>query len=147
MKAILSAALSASVMAGCASTVKTSGELMKLPPEKLLEVDFTASVPASIAYENILAKARRCWSGAHRIVVIEEAPFGKDIAVARIAVKTPGALLIPRMMMTVIEITPEGQAAARLNGRSLRSKIRSFNPQADLPNLKLWAEGTDIPCG
>lgn len=133
-------------MAGCASTAKTSGELMKLPPEKVMEVDFTASVPASIAYENILAKARRCWNGAHRVVVIEEAPFGDDIAVARIAVKTPGAILIPRMMMTVIEITPEGEKA-RLNGRSLRSKIRSFNPQADLPNLKQWAEGTDVPCG
>jgi hypothetical protein len=147
MKAILSAVLSASVMAGCASTAKTSGELMKLPPEKVMEVDFTASVPASTAYVNILAKAHRCWSGAHRIVVIEEAPFGEDIAVARIAVKTPGAILIPRMMMTVIEITPEGQTAAHLNGRSLRSKIRSVNPQADLPNLKQWAEGTDVPCG
>lgn len=134
-------------MAGCASTAKTSGELMKLPPESVMEVDFTVSVPAPIAYKNILAKARKCWNGSHRVVVIEEAPFGEDIAVARVAVKTPGAILIPRMMMTIIEITPEGEKAARLNGRSLRSKIRSFNPQADLPNLKHWAEGKDVPCG
>jgi hypothetical protein len=146
MKTIISAVISVLLMAGCASTSRSTGQLMKLSAEKVIEVDFTASVSAAVAYGNILSKAQKCWNGSHRVVVIEATPFDADDGYARIAVRTPGEILIPRMMITVIEIFPDGENIVRLTGRSLRSKIRNFNPAADLPHLKQWAEGNAAPC-
>lgn len=143
MKAIsiLGAAL---VLAGCASPPNTPAELMNLQRDKVSEIRQTASVAVPVAYKNLLAKTQQCWRGYHRVV--EADPFDPESGYARIALRTSGDMLVPRLVLTVIEIQPEGKNATLLTGRSLKGKGRTLVPQGDLPNLHLWAEGKDVAC-
>lgn len=146
MKTTIPLLLSALLTTACASPPMASSLLASLRPEKVVEVDFDLSVPASVAYRNIFAKAQQCWGRSHRSLIVERDAFNTQGGFGQISVSSSPEILIPAMVMTVIQIYPDG-SEVRIRGRSLKSKVRNFDPEMDLPNLKYWAEGKDIPCG
>lgn len=147
MKTTIPLLLCALLSTACASPPLASSLLASLRPEKVVEVDFDLSVPAAVAYRNIFAKAQQCWGRSHRSLIIERDAFNTQSGFGQISVSSAPDIMIPAMVMTVIEIYPGVGSEARIKGRSLKSKVRNFDPEMDLPNLKYWAEGKDIPCG
>jgi hypothetical protein len=141
MKTMLSFIAFLSLLAGCASPAPTPGALMELPPDEIFEVRHSASVPAPVAYRNILEKARQCWERAPRIVDAES--FSSLIGVARISVKALPETLRPGLTLVVVEVARDAEGTSRLIGRSL---VATPARMGDLKNLRLWAEGAQVAC-
>jgi hypothetical protein len=141
MKASFPHILSLLVLAGCASPAPTPDAVMKLPPNEVFEVRHSASVPAAVAYKNILERARQCWQRSDR--TIDADSFNSRIGVARLSVRKPAESLSPSLVLVVVEVARETERSSRLVGRSL---VATPARVGDLQNLPLWAEGKKPAC-
>jgi hypothetical protein len=137
MKKIASAVLTVLLFASCASPVSTPDDLMKLPKEEVFEVRHTVTVPAAVAYRNILERAQRCWQRPD--MVVEATSFSSRIGNARLSLRSQPK----NMVLVVVEVVRESDTATRLTGRSLAATPARVR---DLQNLTLWAEGKQVPC-
>jgi hypothetical protein len=141
MKAILPSTLSVLVLAGCASPAPTPEAVMRLSPDKVFEVRHSVTVPAAVAYQNILERARQCWQRTDQ--AIDADSFNSRIGSARLSVKKPAQAVSPQLVLVVVEVSRETPRSARLVGRSLVATPARIG---DLQNLGLWAEGKKAPC-
>lgn len=141
MKTIFPPILSVLVLAGCASPAPTPDAVMHLPPDKVFEVRQSATVPAAVAYKNILERARQCWLRTDRAIDAES--FNSRIGTARLSVKKPAHSISPELVLVVVEVSRETSRSARLIGRSL---VATPARVGDLQNLQLWAEGRQAAC-
>lgn len=141
MKALLLLSMPALLLAGCASPAATPSQLMQLPDNEVFEVSHHALVPGAVAYRNIFLKAEQCWQRADRIVAADS--FHSNVGFGRISLSTPAQATMPAVVLAAIEVTSDGPSAARITGRSL---VGTAPRKADLQNLRLWAEGSMVPC-
>lgn len=114
---------------------------MRLPSNDVYEVRYTVPVPPSIAYRNILERARQCWQRPD--LVIDADSFSSKIGLARLSVKKPAESFSPGLVLVVVEVTRDTEQTSRLAARSL---VATPARMADLHNLPLWAQGKKPPC-
>lgn len=128
-------------IAGCASPAPTPDALMRLARSEVFEVTHRASVPAPVAYRNILEKARQCWQHPPRMVQADS--FSSGIGVARISVTAPPDMMTPGLTLVVVEVARDTDVISRVTGRSL---VATPARVGDLRNLQLWAESRPVAC-